>query len=424
MDLNVPESERRWLHAVLVLGTVVLALVLVSQISVILVFFSDVLLILLLAWLIAFILAPVANLVLRAFPKLPRVVVVGAVYAALFIGLSLIVLIVAGSLANSIVNFITQLPDLQARLPEILAPIQTTLQNLGFQVDLVAAGQDLFSRLGALGDALIKPLTDLALFSLGIVGNLLLIIFLSLFMVLDQARIVAYVNRLVPPRYAEPARLFENSVSTSFGGFIRGQAIQGVVFGAIAALTSLAFGLDFLPATSALTGVLQMIPFFGPIVSWIPPVAVAVLTKPDVVLPVLIVMGIGWFIVNNIVVPRVMSSAVGIHPIMVLISVIIGLKIAGIAGAIFAVPVAAVIASIFKYFVEQNAAVPRDVTTRAAKRVGQREGRQVRVPKPPPVGVGSSTNTAADMAAEPSAASDPGLSNPQTVTPNPAEPTA
>jgi predicted PurR-regulated permease PerM len=425
MDLNVPESERRWLHAVLVLGTAVLALVLVSQVATILVFFSDVLLILLLSWLLAFILSPVANRVLRSFPKLPRVTVVAAIYAALFIGLSLIVLLVAGSLANSIGNFITELPGLQARLPDILAGIQATLTNLGLQVDVVAAAQDLFARLGDLGDALVKPLTDLALFSLGIVGNLLLIVFLSLFMVLDQERIVAYVNRLVPPRYAEPARLFENSVSTSFGGFIRGQAIQGVVFGAIAALTSLAFGLDFLPATSALVGVLQMIPFFGPIVSWIPPVAVAVLTKPDVVVPVLIVMGIGWFITNNIVVPRVMSSAVGIHPIMVLISVIIGLKIAGIAGAIFAVPVAAVIASIFKYFVEQNAAVPRDVTTRAAKRVGQREGRQVRVPKPPPVGVGSSTDTAPDMAPEAPTTPDP-VPPPTTATatPKPAEPTA
>ena len=399
MDLNVPESERRWLHAVLVLGTLVLALVLVSQISVILVFFSDVLLIVLLAWLIAFILSPLVGLVLRAFPKLPRVVVVGAVYGALFIGLSSIVLIVAGNLANSIGNFIVQLPSLQARLPQILAPIQSTLTNLGFQVDLVAAAQDLFARLGDFGDELVKPLTDLALFSVGIVGNLLLIIFLSLFIVLDQDRLLLSVNRLVPPRYSEQLRLFERSVSTSFGGFIRGQAIQGVIYGGIAALTSLIFGLDFLPATSALVGVLQMIPFFGPLVSWIPPVAVAILTKPDVVVPVLIVMIIGWFIVNNIVVPRVMSSAVGLHPIVVLISVIIGLKIAGIAGAIFALPFAAVIAAFFNYFVDRNAETPRDVTTRAAKRVGEREGRSVRVPKPPAVAVGSVSSAAADPAA-------------------------
>ena len=135
-------------------------------------------------------------------------------------------------------------------------------------------------------------------------------------------------------------------------------------------------------------------------------------------------MGIGWFIVNNIVVPRVMSSAVGIHPIVVLISVIIGLKIAGIAGAIFALPFAAIIASFFHYFVERNSQVPRDVTTRAAKRVGEREGRQVRVPKPPPVGVGSAKDAAPEVVPEPPTTPDPVAPGPATATPKPAEPTA
>jgi predicted PurR-regulated permease PerM len=247
----------------------------------------------------------------------------------------------------------------------------------------------------------------LALFSLGIIGNLLLVIFLSLFIVLDKDSIVGYINRLVPPRYAEATRLFEDSVSTSFGGFIRGQFIQGLIFGAWAAGVHLVFGLDFLPASAALVGVLQMIPFFGPLVSWIPPVAVAVLTPNGPVIPVLLAMGIGWFLVNNIVVPRVMSSAVGIHPIVVLIAVIIGLKVAGIAGAIFALPFAAVIASFFKYFVERNSETPRDVTSRAAKRVGEREGKQVRVPKPPPVSAGAAAGAEADFAVETDADDDP-----------------
>src|SRR5688572_238520 len=106
MDVQLPESERRWLHAALVLGTLVLALILVSQVSVILAFFSDVLLILLLAWLLAFILSPVVGLILRAFPSLPRAGVVALVYLALFVGLSWIILVVAGSLATSIGNFI------------------------------------------------------------------------------------------------------------------------------------------------------------------------------------------------------------------------------------------------------------------------------------------------------------------------------
>src|SRR5918995_6992374 len=101
MEIQLPESERRWLHAALVLGTIVLALVLLSQVSIILVFFSDILLTLLLAWLFAFMLSPLVGLLERAFPKLPRAGLVALVYIALFVGLSWILLLVAGSLASS-----------------------------------------------------------------------------------------------------------------------------------------------------------------------------------------------------------------------------------------------------------------------------------------------------------------------------------
>jgi predicted PurR-regulated permease PerM len=404
MEIQLPESERRWLHAALVLGTLVLALVLLAQISVLVVFFNDIILILLLAWLLAFMLSPLVGLILRAFPKLPRVAVVGAVYVLLFLGLSAITLVVAGSLASSIGSFVLALPDLQARLPETLAGLQNGLAGLGFQVDLVKAGQDLLANLGNLGDKLVGPLTDLAIFSLGIVGNLLLVIFLSLFIVLDQERMLAYVNRLVPPRYSEAARLFETSVSTSFGGFIRGQAIQGLIFAAVVALAHIAFGLPFLPVSTALAGILQLVPFFGPLISWAPPIVIALLTKPEAVIPTLILVGIGWFVVGNIVTPRVMSKAVGIHPVVVLVAVLVGIKIAGIAGATFALPFAAIIAAFVQHFLARNAQVPRDVTTRAAQLVGEREGRVVRVPKAPAAGPGAGLEV-----------------NPESIEPTPAE---
>lgn len=430
MEIQLPESERRWLHAALVLGTLVLALVLIAQVSVILVFFSDILLILLLAWLLAFMLSPLVNLILRAVPQMPRVIVVGGIYLGLFVGLSLITLVVAGSLANSIGNFVTELPTLQSRLPEILAPLQGTIQGLGFQVDIVGAARDLLANLGNLGDELVEPLTNLALFSLGIVANLLLVIFLSLFIVLDKDRILAYVNRLIPPRLSEEARLFESSVSTSFGGLIRGQAIQGLIYAGVAVVTHLVFGLDFLPASAALVGVLQAIPFFGPLFSWAPPVVVAILTKPDMVLPTLIVMGAGAFVIMNVVIPRVMAHAVGIHPVVVLVSVLIGLKVAGVAGAIFALPFAGIAAAFFQHFLARNASEPRDVATRAARRVGEREGRAVRVPTPPAVamaGAGVATEMAEgtdEQADRPHSKGSAPASAPNQAEPKPAEPSA
>jgi len=375
----------RWVHAALVLGTLVLAFVLIGQVATILSFFADLLLILLLAWLLAFMISPLVSLILRGFPRVPRVLVVALIYVVLLVGLSGVTIIVAGSLATSIGSFIGQLPEIGARLPEILAPWQATLNTLGFHVDLVQAANDLLASLGRLGEDLVEPLTQLALASLGLVASLLIVIFLSLFIVLDKDRIVAYLNRLVPPRYKDEARLFETSVASSFGGFIRGQALQGLIMAVIAAVVHVVLGIDFMPASAALAGVLQAIPFFGPVLSWAPPVVVALLTRPEVVLWAVVAMAAGWFIVNNIVLPRVMASAVGIHPVAVLISVLVGLKIAGIAGAIFALPVAAVFAAFFQHFLLRGSGQPRDVASRAARRVEAREGRRIRVPKEPAV---------------------------------------
>jgi hypothetical protein len=140
------------------------------------------------------------------------------------------------------------------------------------------------------------------------------------------------------------------------------------------------------PLTSAASGILQAIPFFGPFVSWLPPVLVAIFTKPEAILPALAAMGVGWFIVMNVVQPRLMEQAVGIHPIVVLGSVLIGAKVAGISGAIFGIPIAAVISAFFFHYLGRT----RDagpVAARAARRVADREGRRVRVPRPPGRGV-------------------------------------
>ena len=101
MEIQTQDSERRWLRAVLILGTFVLALVLLGQVATILVFFSDIITILLLAWLFAFLLSPLVTLILRAAPRLPRVLVVGGIYVLLALAVVWVTLTVAGSVAIS-----------------------------------------------------------------------------------------------------------------------------------------------------------------------------------------------------------------------------------------------------------------------------------------------------------------------------------
>ncbi len=111
---------------------------------------------------------------------------------------------------------------------------------------------------------------------------------------------------------------------------------------------------------------------------------------PNATLWIAVVMAVGWFITMNIVQPRVMATSVGIHPVMVLVSVLLGLKIYGVVGAIFAIPVAAVISAFFFHYLSRSATGTRDVASRAARRVEERAGHKVRVPVPPSAPSGAS----------------------------------
>jgi hypothetical protein len=94
-------------------------------------------------------------------------------------------------------------------------------------------------------------------------------------------------------------------------------------------------------------------------------------------------MIVGWLVTMNVVQPRLMAGSVGIHPIVVLGSIIVGGKVAGIPGAIFGIPVAAVLSSFFFYYLNRASADSRTVAQRAARRVSEREGHPVAAPTPP-----------------------------------------
>ena len=381
------ERQRRWLTAVLVLGALVLAVVLLGFAADVFYTFGDVILVFFLAWLLAFILSPVVGGLTRLVPILPRIGAVVLVYATLVGAIVLVVVLVAGALAQSITAFIESVPTLRQDLPNLLRGWQERLNAIGLeQVDLVAQAASFLDNLATYAAELAGPVQQLAVASLGALGNLLLVLILSLYMVVDRDAILSFLFRVVPPTMKEEARLLESSVSRSFGGFLRGQAILGLVYAAVAALTSAVLGLPYLAVSTAAAGVLMAIPFFGPFVAWAPPVIVALLTPNASVVPAAILMGVGWFVVMNILQPRLMQEAVGIHPIVVLGSVLIGSKIAGVTGAIFGIPIAAVLSAFFFHFLVLNREAS-PITARAARRVEEREGRRVRVPHEPVPGV-------------------------------------
>jgi len=389
LDIRPTTRERRLFGALLTLGVIALFFIVVDQVASVFFFFGDVLLTFFLAWLLAFVISPVVTWISARIPRLPRVLATIVVYVLVVSILLTLLVIVAGALATSISEFLDSIPQIKQDLPAILAPWQAWLDSLGLaNVDLVLQVETILANLDKFAGLLVAPLQEIAVASVGAVGTMLIVFFLSVYMVIDRDQIMSFLFRLVPPAYADDARLLQVSVSRSFGGFIRGQGTMGFIYFLVALITSTVLGLPLLILTSVVAGVLMAIPFFGPFVAWSPPVVVALFFKPEALLPSVILMGIGWFVLMNMLQPRLMQGAVGIHPIVVLGSVLIGLRIAGIPGAIFGIPVAAVLSAFFFQLLERGSG-DRSVAGRATKRVSEREGRPVRRPREPEPGSAS-----------------------------------
>src|SRR6476660_7136407 len=218
--VRVTDRQRRWLTAVIVLGAIVLAMVAIEILASVFFALGDVILVFFLAWLLAFILSPVVAGLTRLVPILPRIGAVVLVYATMVGAIVLVVVLVAGALAQSITAFIANVPTLRSDLPVLLHTWQDRLRAIGLdRVDLVGQAQSFLDNVATYAAQLAGPVQQFAVASLGAVGNLLIVLILSLYMVADRDAILSFFFRIVPPFWKDEARLLETSVARSFGGF-------------------------------------------------------------------------------------------------------------------------------------------------------------------------------------------------------------
>ena len=182
----------------------------------------------------------------------------------------------SATLVTSISEFVANAPALETELTNLLGDLETRLAAVGLTVNLANQAPPIVTNLQEWARQLIDPLQSVAVASIGIFGNMLILVILSIYIAIDREEIGAFIYRLVPPALVPQARVLQTSVSRSFGGFLRGQLIMGLVFGLFTAGVNIVFGLPYAALTTVTAGVLQMIPFFGPFVSWMPPVLVAI----------------------------------------------------------------------------------------------------------------------------------------------------
>ena len=355
--LGLGPRGQRLLIGFLAFGSAYFALLLVERLLELVGGFSQILLILFLAWLLSFVMAPlVAWIQLRT--DLPRGAVVTGTYV--------VALVAIGFLLFTTGSAITQeVGDLQVRYggreDEIRGLLEDWQASLGLGNGLVDLYESVAAGAADIGGAIVSRAADIAGVTIAAVGSLLLIVILSLYMLMDSSRILGRLKQLAPRRYAGEVDILERTVAKAFGGFLRAQLILAAVQIILVAVVGIAFGIPYLFLIGTISALAMLIPFFGPPLALLPPIAATAIFTPGAFIPVTVILVVVQTVLVNWLQPRLMREALGLHPILVLVGLLVGAQVAGVWGALFGIPMIAVIyvfASYILFRAVPNAALP------------------------------------------------------------------
>ena len=128
-----------------------------------------------------------------------------------------------------------------------------------------------------------------------------------------------------------------------------------MVQAALTIAVGIVFGLPYLYLTTLIVILAMMIPFFGPPLALLPPLLVAIAFRPEVAIPVFIILLVVQTALVNVIQPRLMKEHAGLHPILVLLALLVGAQVAGLWGALFGIPFVAVASLLARYIVNRRA---------------------------------------------------------------------
>lgn len=169
-------------------------------------------------------------------------------------------------------------------------------------------------------------------------ATLLTIVF---FWLVEHARLQRYTLAFLPADRRAGARDAWNEIETRLGLWVRGQLILMGAIGIATGVTYTILGLPGALLLGLIAAITEAIPIVGPLLGAIPAVLVAATVAPELAVLVAIIYLVLQFVEGSVLVPLVMRNTVGISPLLVLLSLLIGAAVGGLVGAFLAVPVAA-----------------------------------------------------------------------------------
>jgi predicted PurR-regulated permease PerM len=196
------------------------------------------------------------------------------------------------------------------------------------------------------------------------------VLLLAIYWTLYGSRSIQSLVLLVPTGQRERIREVVSAMEIKVGAYVAGQGILCLIIGLLALVAYKIIGLPYPLVLALLAGVMEAVPMVGPLLGAIPAAIIALTIAPSKFVWVIVATVVIQQLENSILVPRVMKKAVGVNPFVALLAIFAFSSLFGIAGALMAIPIAAIFQLLLERFVfdpgskDSEASAGRDHTSR------------------------------------------------------------
>ena len=255
-------------------------------------------------------------------------------YLSVIVFLTLIILPLIPFVASQVNSLVTDLPEY----------VNEAATNIGFSVNSDTIQEAVAREFESIGRNAVSLTTKV----FGGIFSTLTVLIVSFYMLFYHESFKRSVAKLFHKDEHEHVLETLNKINEKLGAWLRGQLILSIVIFLLTYIVLSLLGVPFALPLALIAGLLEVVPTLGPILAAVPAVIVALTVSPTLA----IVVAASYFFVqmleNNLLVPKIMERAVGLNPVIVIIGVMVGANLLGVAGALLSIPFISFVIVIFK----------------------------------------------------------------------------
>jgi predicted PurR-regulated permease PerM len=339
-----------------------------------------VVLILIIASVIALILNPLVTVLNRR--RVPRGLAIPLAYLAILAAFVGIGVLLSSPISSQINHFKHNLPRYTANANHDLAQLQRFFNKHGIHIHIQKQGQTalqtLQKSLQKHSGAIVSFSSNLLSKAVTVAIDAILVLVLSIYLLVYGKQIGTLVRRVMPPGDGTPADDYPLLVQRAVSRYVRGQLTFSLIMGVSAGVALTIFGIvgifhdgkTYAVFFGGWYAVMELVPYIGPILGALPPVLLALFEHPLTAVWVILLFVALQQLEGHLVTPQVFRISLRINPILIILALLVGFALYGIAGALIALPVATVIRETVVYLRKHMVLEPWHVTAPGAVAVG------------------------------------------------------